>query len=165
MLRPIRTSGDALLAVINDILDFSKIESDRLQLEQQPFQLVTCIDETLDLFAGKAVAQEIELTAWIDDNVPAWLIGDMPRLRQILVNLIGNGVKFTRGGEVENHGDHRRPLLPACGCIWLCMTPASASQPIAWIASFNPFHRLILRQHDVSTGPGWAWSSANDWRN
>jgi signal transduction histidine kinase/CheY-like chemotaxis protein len=96
----IRTSGDALLAVINDILDFSKIESDRLQLEQQPFQLVTCIDETLDLFAGKAVAQEIELTAWIDDNVPAWLIGDMPRLRQILVNLIGNGVKFTRGGEV-----------------------------------------------------------------
>ena len=96
----IRTSGDALLTVINDILDFSKIESDRLQLEQQPFQLVTCIDETLDLFAGKAAAQETELTAWIDDNVPAWLVGDMPRLRQILVNLVGNGVKFTRGGEV-----------------------------------------------------------------
>ena len=97
----VRTSGDALLAVINDILDFSKIESDRLQLEQQPFQLATCIDETLDLFAGKAATQETELTAWIDDNVPAWLVGDMARLRQILVNLVGNGVKFTRGGEVE----------------------------------------------------------------
>lgn len=97
----IRTSGDALLTVINDILDFSKIESDRLQLEQQPFQLVTCIDETLDLFAGKAATQETELTAWIDDNVPTWLLGDMARLRQILVNLVGNGVKFTRGGEVE----------------------------------------------------------------
>jgi len=97
----IRTSGDALLAVINNILDFSKIESDHLQLEQQPFQLATCIDETLDLFASKAAAQETELTAWIDDNVPAWLVGDMARLRQILVNLVGNGVKFTRGGEVE----------------------------------------------------------------
>ena len=97
----IRTSGDALLAVINDILDFSKIESDRLQLEQQPFQLATCIDETLDLFAGKAAAQETELTTWIADDVPAWLVGDMARLRQILVNLVGNGVKFTRGGEVE----------------------------------------------------------------
>jgi len=97
----IRTSGDALLSVINDILDFSKIESDHLQLDRQPFQLATCIDETLDLFAGKAAAQETELTAWIDDNVPEWLVGDMARLRQILVNLVGNGVKFTRGGEVE----------------------------------------------------------------
>ena len=97
----IHTSGDALLAVINNILDFSKIESDHLQLEQQPFQLATCIDETLDLFASKAAAQKTELTAWIDDTVPEWLVGDMPRLRQILVNLVGNGVKFTRSGEVE----------------------------------------------------------------
>lgn len=97
----IRTSGDALLTVINDILDFSKIESDHLHLEAQPFQLAMCIDDTLDLFAGKAAAQGTELTAWIDDNVPAWLVGDMARLRQILVNLVGNAVKFTRGGEVE----------------------------------------------------------------
>jgi len=97
----IRTSGDALLAVINDILDFSKIESGHLHLEAQPFQLVTCIDEVLDLFASKSAAQGIELTAWIDATVPSWLLGDMARLRQILVNLVGNGIKFTHAGEVE----------------------------------------------------------------
>lgn len=97
----IRTSGDALLAVINNILDFSKIESDHLRLEPKPFQLATCIDDTLELFAERAAAQKTELTAWIDDTVPDWLVGDMARLRQILINLVGNAVKFTRAGEVE----------------------------------------------------------------
>jgi signal transduction histidine kinase/CheY-like chemotaxis protein len=97
----IRNSGDALLSVINDILDFSKIESGHLQLEQRPFQLAACIDETLDLFAGGAAAQGIELACWVDDNVPSWVLGDMARLRQILVNLVGNGVKFTSEGGVE----------------------------------------------------------------
>jgi signal transduction histidine kinase/CheY-like chemotaxis protein len=97
----IRTSGDALLAVINDILDFSKIESGHMHPEKQPFQLAACIDETFDLFAGKVASQGIELTYWIDDSVPPWLMGDQARLRQILVNLVSNGVKFTNTGEVE----------------------------------------------------------------
>ncbi|MFN3980076.1 MAG: response regulator, partial [Caldilinea sp.] len=96
----IRTSGDALLSVINDILDFSKIESGRLLLEEQPFQLETCIEETFDLFTGKAAAQNIELIYRLDDSVPSRLVGDMSRLRQILLNLVGNAVKFTDQGEV-----------------------------------------------------------------
>jgi signal transduction histidine kinase/DNA-binding response OmpR family regulator len=96
----IRTSGDALLSVINDILDFSKIESGHLLLEEQPFQLETCIEETFDLFTGKAAAQGIELIYWLDDSVPSGLVGDMSRLRQILLNLVGNAVKFTDRGEV-----------------------------------------------------------------
>lgn len=96
----IRTSGDALLSVINDILDFSKIESGRLLLEEQPFQLETCIEETFDLFTGKAAAQGIELIYWLDDSIPSRLVGDMSRLRQILLNLVGNAVKFTEQGEV-----------------------------------------------------------------
>ncbi len=96
----IRTSGDALLSVINDILDFSKIESGRLELENHPFQLETCIEETFDLFAGKAAAQGVELIYQIDESVPPWVVGDLSRLRQILVNLVGNAVKFTNEGEV-----------------------------------------------------------------
>jgi len=96
----IRTSGDALLSIINDILDFSKIESGHLHLEEKPFQLETCIEETLDLFAGRVATQGIELIYRIDTCVPPWLLGDMPRLRQILVNLVGNAVKFTDQGEV-----------------------------------------------------------------
>jgi signal transduction histidine kinase/DNA-binding response OmpR family regulator len=96
----IRTSGDALLSVINDILDFSKIESGRLELENHPFQLEACIEDTFDLFAGKAAAQGVELISRIDASVPAWIMGDLSRLRQILVNLVGNAVKFTHEGEV-----------------------------------------------------------------
>ncbi|MCS6828198.1 MAG: GAF domain-containing protein, partial [Caldilinea sp.] len=110
----IRTSGDALLSVINDILDFSKIESGRLELENHPFQLETCIEETFELFAGKAAAQDIELIYQIDESVPPWIMGDLSRLRQILVNLVGNAVKFTNQGEVivrataEPEGEHLR---------------------------------------------------------
>lgn len=97
----IRTSGDALLSVIDDILDFSKIESGHLRLERVPFRLDSCIEDTFDLFVGRAAAQGIELNYWIEPCVPPWLLGDMPRLRQILVNLVGNAVKFTNEGEVN----------------------------------------------------------------
>ena len=96
----IRTSGDALLAVINDILDFSKVESGYLELETHRFQIAGCVEETLELFAGRAATQAIDLTYWIEESVPEWVIGDMSRLRQILVNLVGNAVKFTPAGEV-----------------------------------------------------------------
>ncbi len=96
----IRTSGDALLAVINDILDFSKVESGYLELETHRFQVAACVEETLELFANRTASQTIDLSYWIDDNVPDWVKGDMSRLRQILVNLVGNAVKFTKAGEV-----------------------------------------------------------------
>ncbi|NJO49895.1 MAG: response regulator [Leptolyngbyaceae cyanobacterium RM2_2_4] len=96
----IRTSGDALLTIINDILDFSKIESGKLDLERQPFSLRDCIEESLDLLAPKAAEKGLELGYLIDPQTPQFIIGDVTRLRQVLVNLISNAVKFTKSGEV-----------------------------------------------------------------
>ncbi len=95
-----RSSADALLTIINDILDFSKIESGKLELERHPFELHTCIEEALDLLAPKAAEKNLDLTYFVDDTIPKILVGDVTRLRQILVNLIGNAVKFTHEGEV-----------------------------------------------------------------
>ncbi len=96
----IRTSGDALLTVINDILDFSKIESGNMELEHHDFDLRQCIEQIMDLFAGKAAAQGLDLVYQIDHLVPAQIINDSMRLRQILINLVSNALKFTHKGEV-----------------------------------------------------------------
>ncbi len=96
----IRTSGDALLTIINDILDFSKIESGKLDLEQHPFDLQNCIEESLELLAPRASEKSLELAYLIDDSVPEMTLGDVTRLRQVFVNLLGNAVKFTAKGEV-----------------------------------------------------------------
>jgi signal transduction histidine kinase/HPt (histidine-containing phosphotransfer) domain-containing protein/BarA-like signal transduction histidine kinase len=95
-----RSSADALLTIINDILDFSKIESGKLELERHPFELHTCIEEALDLLAPKAAEKRLDLAYFVDDAIPKILVSDVTRLRQILVNLIGNAVKFTHQGEV-----------------------------------------------------------------
>jgi PAS domain S-box-containing protein len=96
----IRSSGDALLTLINDILDFSKIESGKLDLEKHPFDLRNCLEESLDLVAAKAAEKGLELAYWIAPHVPTTLVGDITRLRQILVNLLSNAVKFTDTGEI-----------------------------------------------------------------
>ena len=93
-------SSESLLTIINDILDFSKIESGKLELEQQPFDLRGCVEESLDLLAAKAGEKKIDLAYQMDDGLPAQMLGDVTRLRQVLVNLIGNAVKFTETGEV-----------------------------------------------------------------
>ena len=95
-----RSSADALLTIINDILDFSKIESGKLELEHHPFELHTCIEEALDLLAPKAAEKNLDLAYIVDDALPKILVSDVTRLRQILVNLISNAVKFTSQGEV-----------------------------------------------------------------
>ncbi len=95
-----RSSADALLTIINDILDFSKIESGKLELENHPFELHTCIEEALDLLAPKAAEKNLDLSYVVDDAIPKILVSDVTRLRQILVNLVGNAVKFTNQGEV-----------------------------------------------------------------
>jgi PAS domain S-box-containing protein len=96
----IRSSGDALLTLINDILDFSKIEFGKLELEKHSFDLRLAVEESIDLLAAKAVDKGIELAYLIQPNTPMTIIGDMNRLRQILVNLFSNAVKFTAKGEV-----------------------------------------------------------------
>jgi PAS domain S-box-containing protein len=96
----IRASGEALLTIINDILDYSKIELGKLEIERQPFDLRRCIEESLDLISPQAAERNINLAYFIDDSVPATLISDMTRLRQIIVNLLSNAAKFTHQGEI-----------------------------------------------------------------
>ncbi|MDR3575906.1 MAG: response regulator [Anaerolineaceae bacterium] len=99
-IETIRASGDNLLSIINDILDFSKIEAGRLELESQPFDLLECIESALYLFAHQASTKGLELAYRLEDSTPTHVLGDVTRLRQILVNLIGNAIKFTDQGEV-----------------------------------------------------------------
>ncbi|MCX6032718.1 MAG: response regulator, partial [Chloroflexi bacterium] len=96
----IRASVDTLLTIINDILDFSKIESGRLELESVAFDLRGCVEETLDLFAVKAAEKRIELAYAMSEETPRAIVSDPTRLRQVLVNLVGNATKFTEHGEV-----------------------------------------------------------------
>ncbi len=96
----VRSSGDALLGIINDILDFSKIEAGRLELERQPFELRECVESALDLLAGGAAEKRLDLVYFVHDSVPHVVVGDVTRIRQIIVNLVGNAVKFTQEGEV-----------------------------------------------------------------
>ncbi|MBL8351368.1 MAG: response regulator [Burkholderiaceae bacterium] len=98
--RTIRASGEALLEVINDILDFSKAEAGKLELEQQAFDLRRCIEDSLDLVAARAQEKGLNLAYLIEDGTPELLLGDASRVRQILVNLLTNAVKFTHQGEV-----------------------------------------------------------------
>ena len=96
----VRTSSETLLALINGILDFSRLESRQVELESEPFELAACLDDALDLCCGAAREKGVDLSYWIDDGVPCRVIGDSARLRQVLVNLIANAVKFTAEGEV-----------------------------------------------------------------
>jgi signal transduction histidine kinase/CheY-like chemotaxis protein len=97
----IRTSSDALLAVINDILDYSKIEAGRIELEQHPFDLRECVESAMDLVASAATDKHLELVYILTPELPTSVVGDMARVRQVLVNLLGNAVKFTSRGEVS----------------------------------------------------------------
>jgi signal transduction histidine kinase/ligand-binding sensor domain-containing protein/DNA-binding response OmpR family regulator len=96
----IQTCGESLLTVLNDILDFSKIESGKLELEETDFDLAACTEEVLDVFSSRAAQTGVDLLYQIDSNVPEYILGDPIRLRQILINLVSNGIKFTDKGEV-----------------------------------------------------------------
>jgi two-component system, sensor histidine kinase and response regulator len=99
-LETVKLSADSLLHVINEILDFSKIEAGKLELEEKEFDLRDCIDSALKILALKADEQGLELLCDVDSDVPDTVAGDSSRLRQVLTNLLGNAIKFTRKGEV-----------------------------------------------------------------
>jgi signal transduction histidine kinase/CheY-like chemotaxis protein len=96
----IRDSGDALLTIINDVLDFSKIEAGRMDIEAQPFDLRECVESALDLVATRAADKGLDLAYVFEGDVPSAIVGDVTRLRQILLNLLSNAVKFTDRGEI-----------------------------------------------------------------
>ncbi len=99
-IETIKISSDALLAIINDILDYSKIEAGKLELEAIPFEITDLVEDVLDMFAGTASKKGIELIYQIAEDVPLTIVGDRNKLRQILINLVGNALKFTEQGEI-----------------------------------------------------------------
>jgi signal transduction histidine kinase/CheY-like chemotaxis protein/HPt (histidine-containing phosphotransfer) domain-containing protein len=96
----IRQSGETLLHLIDDILDFSKIEAGRMGLEKRPFEVRPCLESAVDVLAPQAEEKRLELTLDVDDGVPVALVGDVTRVKQVVMNLVGNAVKFTDAGEV-----------------------------------------------------------------
>ena len=96
-------SGEALLSVINDILDYSKIESSKMELEYKPFALKRPVEESFDLLSSKAIEKSLSLQYSISRDVPTYIFGDITRLRQILLNLVSNAIKFTPKGKISIH--------------------------------------------------------------
>ncbi|MGY8676908.1 ATP-binding protein [Bradyrhizobium sp. UFLA05-153] len=98
--RAVKTSGEALTALIEELLDYSKIEAGKLDLEQRPFALSTLVEEITELLAPRAQAKNLEIAAYVDERLPLDVVGDAARLRQVLLNLAGNAIKFTAHGGV-----------------------------------------------------------------
>src|SRR5579863_3953110 len=98
--KAVKTSGDALLALIEELLDYSKVEAGKIDLESRPFALAALIEDITELLAPRAQARKLEIAAYVDERLPAQVIGDAARLRQVLLNLAGNAIKFTATGGV-----------------------------------------------------------------
>jgi signal transduction histidine kinase/DNA-binding response OmpR family regulator/HPt (histidine-containing phosphotransfer) domain-containing protein len=124
-LHTMRVSSDQLLSVINDILDYSKIESGKLEMESEPLSLQSTIEEACDIYAPRAREKGLELLVDVGDEVPAWVRGDVTRLRQILLNFLGNAIKFTDHGQIivtahlKEDFDAQRVIdgVPAAGAL------------------------------------------------
>jgi PAS domain S-box-containing protein len=99
-VKAIKTSGDALSSLIEELLDYSKIEAGKIDLEQRPFVLVALIEDITELLAPRAQAKQLEIAAYVDERLPHQVVGDAARLRQVLLNLAGNAIKFTSTGGV-----------------------------------------------------------------
>jgi len=139
-------SSEALLTIINDILDFSKIEAGCLKLESIDFNLAEHLEHAIDLHAPAAAQKGLELILDLDPEVPAWLRGDPVRLRQILLNLVGNAIKFTARGEV---GVHVRPATAASGRCRVCFEVSDTGIGIPTDVQSALFQRFV--QADSST--------------
>ncbi len=156
----IRISGDALLSLINEILDLSKLEAGEMTLETLDFDLSTCIEEVLELLAPQAHTKGLEIAALVEHHVPTHLQGDVGRLRQILMNLIGNAIKFTSSGEVVVRATVQS-LTPTTATIRLAVTDTGIGiAPIDQPQVFAPFSQVdasITRKYG-GTGLGLAIS-------
>jgi signal transduction histidine kinase/CheY-like chemotaxis protein len=156
----IRTSSDSLLTIINDILDFSKIESGKLELENQPLDLVKCAEDAVDLLSTRAAEKGLELAVEIHPSIPRWIFGDVTRLRQVLVNLVSNAVKFTATGEVvltvqPSFEDPENPCIHFAVRDTGCGIPADRLHRL--FQSFSQVDTSTTRKHG-GTGLGLAIS-------
>ena len=163
----VRTSGESLLGIINDILDFSKIEAGKLELEMVDFDLAEALDDVAFLVAESARAKGLELVAYCHPGMPTMLRGDVGRLRQILLNLVANAVKFTAEGEVVlrasvGHAVRlRRPRRGAAGGARHRDRHRARRPPSG---SSTPSPRPTPPPPAAMAAPAWAWPSAVGWR-
>src|SRR6266566_5656955 len=142
----VRSSSDALLTIINDILDFSKIEAGKLELERQPFDLRECVESALDLLTTRATEKGLDLAYLLEDQVPAAVYGDVTRLRQIVVNLLANAIKFTERGEVVIS-------VEAVECRFIEQVPKDATATVhEQDGDGLPFHDLHFAVRDTGIG-------------
>jgi len=135
----IRTSGDGLLGIINDVLDFSKIEAGQLVLERAPFDVRGCIEDSLDLVVQRAAEKGLELLSWVDPCVPQEVVGDVARLRQVLINLLSNAIKFTSAGEVALAVTARELSDATCELSFAVRDTGVGIEPDTVLRLFRPF--------------------------
>ena len=156
----IRSSGEALLSLINDILDFSKIESGKLELETHPLEIQRCVEEALDLVASQAFAKKLRLVYQIAPQVPMVILGDLTRIRQVLVNLLSNAVKFTAQGEIQilvtaDLIEPRREIYRIQFSVQDTGIGIAPDEQAALFQSFSQVNTAIARQYG-GTGLGLA---------
>jgi PAS domain S-box-containing protein len=163
----IRTGGEALIQLTGDILDYARIETGKLKLDLAPCDPRACVEEALDLFADRAAEKNLCLLHWIGDDVPAAIVADGGRLRQVLVNLVSNAVKFTEAGEVEvtvSRVAGEKAIAPAdresCLLTFAVRDTGAGIAPEEGTKLFKPFSQLdssSTRKHG-GTGLGLAIS-------
>ncbi|CAI5977448.1 unnamed protein product [Closterium sp. NIES-64] len=155
--RMAKACGQTLVSLLNDVLDLAKVEADRLELEHLPFNLRSSVDDILDIFRTKSQDLGLELAALVDPNVPEVVVGDRIRLRQVVVNLIGNSIKFTQRGHIFVHISAPFAAMPV---------PSSLPSPLTLRSRFNtlaasaPPASLAMANRKLTAGDGWGLHSA-----
>jgi CheY-like chemotaxis protein len=161
-LEVMRNNGNALLTLINDILDLAKVESGRLSLEQMIFEPEQVFDKIGETLAVHAHAKGLELTLRIAPDVPTHVIGDALRLRQVLINLIGNAVKFTERGEINVTLETATRL----GALHFAVaTPGAGSRRTSCRSCSKTFRRRTPRRRGATAAAVCAWQSSSTWRS
>ncbi|MCV9940435.1 response regulator [Boseaceae bacterium BT-24-1] len=148
-VKALRTSGEALLGLVDDILDFAKVEAGKLELVDAPFDPAALIEDVTELMAPRAQAKGVEISALLGSDVPQRLVGDAERLRQILLNLVGNAVKFTQEGGVGIEAD------AAGGEFVVSIADTGPGIPAERLATiFEEFEQGGLTGHREQAGTG-----------
>jgi PAS domain S-box-containing protein len=150
--RAVKTSGDALLSLIEELLDYSKIEAGKIDLEHRPFALPTLIENITELLAPRAQAKGIEIAAYVDERLPVEVVGDAARLRQVLLNLAGNAIKFTATGGVALIVE---PGIRPGEISFLMRDTGIGISPDARERIFREFEQADEPSREATAAPGW----------
>ncbi len=163
MARTVTSASRTLLRLVEDVLDFSKIEAGRLMIEQTDFDLHAVVNGAVRILRPQAEAKGLTLSVSIMPEVPHDLRGDPHHLRQVLINLVSNAVKFTAQGSVIIHLSHFRKTTARRGSNSRCAIPASASRPRCRAASSKASSRPINRPRGNTAAPASAPRSPSSW--